>query len=78
MSDARMKTTVFLERRKFPRSFLDLPLEYRMIGIPYTRGGIAVNGSEAGLLLYSLRDMPVGTKLDVAVLFPNCQVPIHR
>ncbi len=32
---------------------------------------MAVNASESGLLLHSLKDMPLGTKLSIAVLFPR-------
>ncbi|OGP55078.1 MAG: hypothetical protein A2162_08015 [Deltaproteobacteria bacterium RBG_13_52_11b] len=59
------------ERRKFPRSLMDLPLEYRVINAPFPHGGIVANGSEDGLLIYSVKDMPVGTKLDIVVMFPK-------
>ena len=59
------------ERRKYSRFFLDLPVEFRLLRVPQSFGGIAIDGSEKGLLLYSLLDMPIGTRLDVAVLFPN-------
>ncbi|MEI9479083.1 MAG: PilZ domain-containing protein [Deltaproteobacteria bacterium] len=59
------------ERRKFPRSLMDLPLEYRVINAPFPHGGIVANGSEEGLLIYSVKDMPVGTKLDIVVMFPK-------
>jgi len=59
------------ERRKSPRSLMDLPLEYRVLNAPFAHGGIVANGSEEGLLIYSVKDMPVGTKLDIVVLFPK-------
>ena len=59
------------ERRKFPRSLMDLPLEYRVINAPFAHGGIVANGSEDGLLIYSVKDMPIGTKLDIVVMFPK-------
>jgi PilZ domain len=59
------------ERRKFPRSLMDLPLEYRIINAPFSHGGIVANGSEDGLLIYSVKDMPVGTKLNIGVMFPK-------
>jgi hypothetical protein len=59
------------ERRKFPRSLMDLPLEYRIINAPFSHGGIVANGSEDGLLIYSVKDMPLGTKLDIGVMFPK-------
>jgi hypothetical protein len=59
------------ERRKFPRLLVDLPLEYRVTNAPYAQGGIVVNASEEGLLINSIKNMPVGTKLNIAVLFPK-------
>ena len=59
------------ERRRCPRLPMDLPLEYQMMDIPKAYGGIAVNGNEAGLLIRSIKDMPVGTKLNTIVLFPS-------
>ena len=59
------------ERRGSPRLLMDLPLEYRVINAPYAHGGIVVNGSEHGFLIYSNKDMPIGTKLNIVVLFPK-------
>lgn len=59
------------ERRRHPRFFIDLPLEYRDMDDPNLRGGIVVNASEGGFLIESLRDIPVGAKLEIAVLFPK-------
>jgi hypothetical protein len=50
---------------------LDLPLEYRVMNAPYAHGGLVVNASEVGLLINSIKNMPVGTKLNIAVLFPK-------
>jgi hypothetical protein len=57
------------ERRKSPRLLLDLPLEYRVMNAPCAHGGLVVNASEMGLLINSIKNMSVGTKLSVAVLF---------
>ena len=58
------------ERRKHPRFFLDLPLDYRVMDLPDKYGGIVINGGEEGLLLHCLQEMPVGTRLTITVLFP--------
>lgn len=60
-----------IERRKSPRLFMYLPLEYRVVDLPDVYGGIVVNGSEIGLCIYSTKDMSIGTKLNVSVLFPE-------
>ena len=59
------------DRRKSPRLTIDLPLEYRLSSGLRPHGGIAVNASEVGLLIRSIRDIPVGTKLNIAILFPK-------
>lgn len=59
------------ERRKSPRLLMDLPLEYRVIDAPYAHGGIVVNASEVGLLIQSVKNIPIGTQLNIGVLFPK-------
>jgi hypothetical protein len=59
------------EKRKYPRFFMDLPLEYKVMDLPYGHGGLVVNLSEIGLLIQSIKDIPVGTSLNIAVLFPK-------
>ena len=59
------------ERRKSSRVLLDLPLEYRVMNAPYAQGGIVVIASEVGLLINSVKSIPVGTKLNIVVLFPE-------
>ena len=59
------------EKRKYPRFELDLPLEYRETDSPLARGALVVNASESGLLVHSIKNIPTGTKLNIAVLFPK-------
>jgi PilZ domain len=59
------------ERRKHPRVVLDLPLEYRLTNIPNAHGALIVNGSEMGLLMESVKNIPVGTNLNIVILFPK-------
>ncbi len=59
------------ERRKYPRVFLDLPIEYRVMDVPYAHGGLVVNASEMGLLINSVKDILIGSRLNIAVLFPK-------
>ena len=59
------------ERRKAPRVLLDLPLEYRVVDASFAHGGVVVNASEVGLLINSIKNIPVGTKLNIVVLFPE-------
>ena len=59
------------DRRKHSRAFLDLPIEFHINGVPDAHGGIAVDGSEIGFLMYTLQNIPEGEQLNVSVLFPN-------
>ena len=67
-----MKKSISMkERRKFQRRMMELPLEYKSIESPYAQGGLVVNASEFGLLVQSVKNIPIGTKLNIAVLFPK-------
>jgi hypothetical protein len=57
------------DRRKHSRVVLDLPLEYQVTNIPNAHGALIVNGSEMGLLIESVKNIPVGTNLNIVVLF---------
>ena len=59
------------ERRRYPRFFIDLPLEYRMVRDSRLRGAIVVNAGRGGFLIETVRDIPVGTELKITVLFPK-------
>jgi len=59
------------DKRQYPRFLLDLPLEYRVMGAPNAFGGIAIDGSEEGFLIFSRKDLPIGTKLKIAIFFPK-------
>ena len=59
------------ERRRYPRISIDLPLEYQYTGDSCLRGAMVVNASEGGFLIESTRDIPVGTKLSITLLFPK-------
>jgi hypothetical protein len=59
------------ERRKHTRVFLDLPIEYRVMDAPLAHGGLVVNASEMGLLINSVKDILIGSRLNIAVLFPK-------
>jgi hypothetical protein len=59
------------EKRKHPRVCMDLPLDYRITEAPHASGALVVNASESGLLVHSIKDLPIGTKLNIAVMFPD-------
>ena len=57
------------ERREFQRTTLELPVEFQSQAISHLKGGLAINLSEGGLLIHLVSDLPVGTKLNLGVLF---------
>jgi hypothetical protein len=59
------------EKRKSERVFTYLPLEYRVRNAPYIHEGHVVNASEGGFLIYSSKDIPVGMKIRLELLFPK-------
>ena len=71
MENSMENSNEFKERRKYPRSAVDLPFEYRMKNLPDAHGGLVVNASEGGLLIHSVKDMPVGLELKMVILFPD-------
>jgi PilZ domain len=58
------------DRRNHPRFDLDLPVEYQALGTLKAFGGIAIDGSEEGLRIFSTKEVFVGAKLKILVLFP--------
>ena len=57
-------------RRKNPRVSLDLPFEYWTQDYSHSlRGGIVIDASEVGFLIYSVEDMPIGRLLNIVVLY---------
>ena len=58
------------DRRSHPRVDLDLPVEYQALGTLKAFGGIAIDGSEEGLLIFSTKEMLVGAMLKIIVFFP--------
>jgi hypothetical protein len=71
LENAMERLNDYTEKRRYPRLFMDLPLEYKVMDVPHAHGGLVVNLSEVGLLIQSIKDIPVGTNLNIAVLFPK-------
>jgi hypothetical protein len=59
------------EKRRSPRFSMDFPLEYRVLDGPCAYGGIVVDGSDIGLRIHSIKNMSVGTRLNITVIFPK-------
>ena len=62
---------VLIEKRKFPRFIVDLPMKYSEMKVRKKQGGIARDASEGGLLVYLQEKFPIGTKLKIEVFFSH-------
>jgi len=60
---------VNLERRKYPRFSVNLPVEYYQIAPSINHTGRALNASEGGLLIYFPEPMEVGQRLRLKLFF---------
>lgn len=62
---------VNLERRKYPRVVVDLPIEYLRIDSSVSYTARAQNASEGGLLLYLPEQMVIGQELKIKLFFTS-------
>ena len=62
---------VNIERRKYPRFSIDLPIEYHLIQSPVIQTGRKLNASEGGLLVYLPQKMEIGQHLALKLFFHN-------
>ncbi|MFB0506788.1 MAG: PilZ domain-containing protein [Thermodesulfobacteriota bacterium] len=62
---------VSIEKRRFPRFNVDLPMKYSEVRVRKKQGGIAHDASEGGLLVYLQEKFPIGTKLKIEVFFSH-------
>lgn len=67
----REKEASTVEKRRFPRLPVELPLDYARTGKKAEFGGIVKNASEGGILVYLPEKMDVGEMLKVDIYFPK-------
>jgi c-di-GMP-binding flagellar brake protein YcgR len=60
---------VNLERRKYPRVSIDLPIEFQLIPSAISHKGRGLNASEGGLLLYLPQQIEIGQHLRIKLFF---------
>jgi c-di-GMP-binding flagellar brake protein YcgR len=58
-----------VERRKHPRISVELPMDYSLVDHKENHGGLVVNISEGGLLVYLPEALQIGTLLKIEILF---------
>ncbi len=57
------------ERRKHQRYLIDLPLNFQTTENSNICSGLSINASETGLLIQAFKDMPIGLRLNIELLF---------
>ncbi len=58
-----------VDRRKYPRYSVELPLDYCRVEGKETYGGIVANASEGGVLVYLPERMEIGTILKIEIFY---------
>ena len=64
------KESGFKEKRRRPRVSINLPLDFQIIG-PELYPGVALDASETGLFIRTVKQMAVGTKVTIALFLPE-------
>lgn len=59
------------EKREHARIKVILPLYFKMAENPNFYPGLTIDASESGLLIQTLKDMPIKTRLNIEVSFPK-------
>jgi c-di-GMP-binding flagellar brake protein YcgR len=70
MDMSLMEKTLDSERRKYPRSNVDLPVKYCRTNF-FLKQGQAINASEGGLLVCLPEKMDIGQHLALKLFFPS-------
>jgi c-di-GMP-binding flagellar brake protein YcgR len=65
------KGILAIERRRFPRFYVELPLDYSRKGKKSDFGGFVKNASEGGILVYLSEKLEIGELLKVEIFFPK-------
>src|SRR5512137_1929092 len=60
-----------LERRKYPRFKINLPLDYYRVDAPISQTGRTENASEGGLEIYFPEKMQIGERLKLRLFFSS-------
>lgn len=56
------------EKRRYQRVYINSPVDFNVPDESNVSYGLALNASEAGLLIQTFKNMPVGTKMKIKVL----------
>ncbi len=63
------------EKRKYPRVLINMPLDFKMTEDSNQSTGLVINASEAGLLIQTFKEMPIGQRLTIELSSPQKAKP---
>jgi len=66
-----------LERRKYPRFKINLPLDYYRVDTLASQTGRAANASEGGLEIYFPEEMQIGERLKLKLFFSSSETELN-
>lgn len=69
INNERKKGILAVEKRKYPRYTVELPLDYARIEDKGTYGGMVANVNEGGVLVYLPQRLEVGEVLKIEILY---------
>jgi c-di-GMP-binding flagellar brake protein YcgR len=75
--DKRRIGILDLERRKYPRFKINLPLDYYRVDTPTSQTGRALNASEGGLEIYFPEQMKIGEHLKLRLFFSSSEFKLN-
>jgi hypothetical protein len=64
------------EKRRYPRVLISMPLNFKMAEDSNQSAGLVINASEAGLLIQTFKDMPIGGKIAIEISSPKRAKPV--
>jgi hypothetical protein len=59
------------EKRKHLRTMVSLPLHFQTDENGGAYSGLTIDASESGLPIQTLKEMPVGIRIDIEIIFPK-------
>jgi hypothetical protein len=65
------------EKRQYPRVLINMPLNFKMTEGSNQSAGLVINASEAGLLIQTFKDMPIGKRIIIEVSSPKRTRPVQ-
>ena len=65
------KGALAIEKRRYPRYSVELPVDYSHVDEKETYGGIVANASEGGVLVYLPEKLPMGALLNMEIIYVN-------